>query len=140
MTNRRLAYLVKDQNPLVLVITDNVQHACQCMCERRVGSVLVTDDQQHLRGIFTGRDAVRTLAQGHDASKTLLLQVMTPNPVTARPQDLSIDALRAMNDGGFRHVPVIDEGKILGVVSRGNFSGVEIERLDEEVHLSECIW
>jgi CBS domain-containing protein len=140
MNNRPLAYIVKDQNPVVLLVTDTVQHACQCMCERRVGSVLVIDDERALRGIFTGRDAVSTLAQGHDASKTLLLQVMTPNPVTARPQDRAIDALRAMNDGGFRHVPVVDEGRILGVVSRGDFSGVEIERLDEEVHLSECIW
>ena len=61
MTNRKLAYIVKDQKPLVLAAHETVQHACRCMRERRAGSVLVIDDQQRLSGIFTGRDAVRTL-------------------------------------------------------------------------------
>ena len=60
MTNRKLAYIVKDQKPLVLTAHETVQHACRCMRERRAGSVLVIDDQQRLSGIFTGRDAVRT--------------------------------------------------------------------------------
>jgi len=140
MTNRQLAYIVKDQKPVIVAVSDTLQHACQCICERRVGSVLVTDDQQRLRGIFTGRDAVRALAHGRDASRTLLSEVMTPNPVTVRPQDRAIDALRSMNDGGFRHLPVLDGERILGVVSRGDFTGDEIERLDEEIHLSETIW
>ena len=140
MPNRKVAYLIKDQEPVVLALQDTVQHACRCMWERRVGSVLVTDEHQHLCGIFTGRDAVRTLAQGNDPSKMLLGQAMTPDPITVRPQSRAIDALRAMNDGGFRHVPVLDDGRIWGVVSRGDFSGVEIERLEEEIHLAECIW
>jgi CBS domain-containing protein len=45
-----------------------------------------------------------------------------------------------MNEGGFRHLPVVEEGRIWGVLSRGDFSGVELERLDEEIHLAECIW
>jgi CBS domain-containing protein len=140
MTNRRLAYIVKDQRPIVLTLADTVQNACRCMSERKIGSVLLTDQHRHLRGIFTGRDAVRALADGCDSSKTPLSQVMTPNPVTIGPNSRAIDALRAMNDGGFRHVPVLDEARIWGVVSRGDFSGVEIERLDEEIHLAEVIW
>ena len=54
MTNRKIAYIVKDQKPLVLTAHETVQHACRCMRERRAGSVLVIDDQQHLCGIFTG--------------------------------------------------------------------------------------
>jgi CBS domain-containing protein len=110
------------------------------MCERRIGSVLVTDEHRHLRGIFTGRDAVRVLSEGRDASKTLLNQVMTPDPVTIGPRSRAIDALRAMSDGGFRHVPVLDGDRIWGVVSRSDFSGAEIEQLEEEVHLAEVIW
>jgi CBS domain-containing protein len=45
-----------------------------------------------------------------------------------------------MSDGGFRHVPVLDGDRIWGVVSRSDFSGAEIEQLEEEVHLSEVIW
>jgi len=123
MTNRKLAYIVKDQKPLVLAAHETVQQACRCMWERRAGSVLVIDDQQPLSGIFTGRDAVRTLAEGKDAAVTTLAQAMTPNPVTITPENRAIDALRAMSDGGFRHLPVIEDGRIWAssraVISRG---------------------
>ena len=128
MPNPKLRYILKDQRPVVLSLTDTVQNACRCMCERKIGSVpvLVTDEQQRLRGMFTGRDAVRVLSEGRDA--------------TIGPRSRAIDALRAMSDGGFRHVPVLDGDEIWGVVSRGDFSGAEIEQLEEEVHLSEVIW
>ena len=140
MPNRKLAYLLKDQNPVVLALQDTVQHACGCMWERRIGSVLITDEHERLRGIFTGRDAVRILAEGSDPSNTPLSQAMTPDPVTLSPRARAIDALRAMNEGGFRHLPIVEEGRIWGVLSRGDFSGVELERLEEEIHLAECIW
>ena len=106
MTNRKLAYIVKDQKPLVLAAHETVLHACRCMRERRAGSVLVIDDQQRLSGIFTGRDAVRTLAEGKDAAVTTLAQAMTPDPITITPVSRAIDALRTMGNGGFRHLPV----------------------------------
>jgi CBS domain-containing protein len=139
MTNRKLAYIVKDQTPLVLPTHETVQHACRCMRERRAGSVLVLDDQQHLKGIFTGRDAVRTIAEGKDGAATRLAEAMTHDPVTITPESRAIDALRVMCDGGFRHLPVVENGRIWGIVSRGDFKGMEIDRLDEETHLFECI-
>jgi CBS domain-containing protein len=139
MTNRKLAYIVKDQKPLVLAARETVQHACGCMRERSAGSVLVIDDQQRLSGIFTGRDAVRTLAEGKDAAVTTLAQAMTSNPITITPESRAIDALRTMSDGGFRHLPVVENERIWGIVSRGDFKGMEIDQLDEENHLWECI-
>jgi CBS domain-containing protein len=90
-------------------------------------------------GIFTGRDAVRTLAEGKDAAMTTLAQAMTPNPVTITLESRAIDALRRMGDGGFRHLPVVENERIWGIVSRGDFKGMEIDQLDEEEHLWECI-
>ena len=66
MTNRKLAYIVKEQEPLVLAAKETVQHACRCMRERHAGSVLVIDDQQRLSGIFTGRDAVHSHLMKHE--------------------------------------------------------------------------
>jgi CBS domain-containing protein len=140
MTHRKLAYIVKDQKPLILSAHETVQNACKCMKERRAGSVLVVDKQSRLSGIFTGRDAVQTLAQGKDAAATMLADVMTPNPITISPNGLAIEALRKMNDGGFRHLPVVEENTICGVVSRNDFKGIEIDQLDDEEHLRECIW
>ncbi len=139
MTNRTIADIVADQTPLVLAAHETVQQACKCMCERCAGSVLVIDDQRRLSGIFTGRDAVRTFAEGKVAAVTTLAQAMTPNPTTIAPESRAIDALRAMNDGGFRHLPVVENGKIWGIVSRSDFKGMEIDRLDEETQLWECI-
>ena len=139
MTNRKLAYIVKDQKPLVLAAHETVQRACRCMRGRGAGSVLVIDDQQRLSGIFTGRDAVRTLAEGNDAAVTTVAQAMTPNPVTITPESRAIDALRKMSDGGFRHLPVVENERIWGIVSRADFKGMEIDQLDEEDHLWECI-
>ncbi len=140
MTNRRLAYIVKDQKPLVMTQSETIQQACAAMCQRRTGSVLVVDGAQNLAGIFTGRDAVRVLANGADPSVTRLHSAMTPNPFTVRPSQRAIDALRIMADGGFRHLPVVEDGRIWGVVSRGDFKGMELDRIDEDEHLAECIW
>ena len=130
MTNRKLAYIVKDQKPLVLGLNETVQHACRLMGERRAGSVLIVDTEVRLRGIFTGRDAVRLLAKGSHVATTHLGQAMTPNPVTIALESRAIDALKAMNDGGFRHVPVTENGRISGIVSRGDFKGMEFDEFN----------
>jgi CBS domain-containing protein len=139
MIMRKLANIVKGQKLVALTERETVQQACRCMWECRTGSVLVLDDQQHLIGIFTGRDAVRTLAEGKSAQETPLAHAMTPNPITITPDNRAIDALREMSNRGFRHLPVVESGRILGVVSRSDFLGTEIDRLDDENHLWECI-
>jgi len=139
VTNRKLADVINGQKPLMLGERASVQDACRCMWDRRAGSVLVVDDQQQLLGIFTGRDAVRTLAEGKSADVTMLAHAMTPNPVTAPPHGHAIDALREMSNRGFRHLPIVEDGKIWGVVSRSDFKGMEIDRLDDEDHLWECV-
>ncbi|HWA62946.1 MAG TPA: CBS domain-containing protein [Caulobacteraceae bacterium] len=135
---RRLSDIICNQDPLVLPATASVREACQAMAERRAGSVLVTDGEGRLAGIFTGRDAVcGVLAKGRSAARTTLGSAMTKNPVTMAPGKTAIDALRLMWDGGFRHVPLVEDGRILGVVSRGDFKGDEHGRLEEERELWE---
>ena len=139
MKKRCIAFIVRDREPLVLGVENTVREACQRMWDRRVGAVLVIDRHGALTGIFTGRDAVRILAEGHDGPDTKLAVAMTPHPRTIGPDDTSIDALRAMSDGGYRHLPVVQGERILGVVSRGDFNGVEFERLGDETDLWERI-
>lgn len=139
MTFRQISDMVHDKNPVTLPETATVQEACRKMRDRRVGAVLVTDKRHRLVGIFTGRDAVaRMLAECKDPAKTCLADVMTASPSTLPTTMTSIDALRLMQDGGFRHVPVVGEGgKIVSVISRGDFRGLEQARLDEETGLLE---
>jgi CBS domain-containing protein len=139
MTIRKLAAIIRDQNPLTMAADETVQHACQRMRDRRVGAVLVTGADRRLVGIFTGRDAVRVLAEGKAPAETTLATVMTPDPDTITPERTAIDALRAMSDGGYRHLPIVDDQKIVGVVSRADFLGLELDHLEEEAHLWERI-
>jgi CBS domain-containing protein len=121
------------RRPVILHSSATVREACAKMRECQCGSILVADEAGHLLGIFTGRDAVsKVLADGTDPVKTKLSEVMTKNPVTLASGKSAIDALRLMWDGGFRHLPVVNSGKIVGVVSRGDFKGCEQDRLDEE--------
>ncbi|MBN8441466.1 MAG: CBS domain-containing protein [Thauera sp.] len=135
MTNRCLAYIVKHQDPLTLAPDATVQLACQRMWERRVGAVLVTQGNR-LVGIFTGRDAVRTLAEGRSPADTPLSVVMTADPDTIGPEAMAIDALRRMADCGYRHLPIVDGESVVGIVSRGDFKGLELDRLEDET----CLW
>jgi CBS domain-containing protein len=139
MTNRQMSEIVRNQKPLTLPPETTVQAACKHMHDRRVGAVLVTDAQGQLVGIFTGRDAVRCLAEVKQPAETELRHVMTHKPHTMPPGRTAIEALRLMHDGGFRHVPVIEEGRVVGVVSRGDFRGLEQDRLDEETGIWERI-
>jgi CBS domain-containing protein len=139
MEKRYIAFIIRNREPLLLQQKDTVSHACQLMHEKGTGAVLVVDDKQKLVGIFTGRDAVRILAEGHHAPAMTLAEAMTPDPHTIAPDQTSMDALREMNDRGFRHLPVVDNGVIVGIVSRGDFKGAELERLGDETSLWERI-
>jgi len=135
--NREMAEIIRNQKPLTLPPSATVREACRRMHERSVGAVLITQGEGELVGIFTGRDAVRVTAEGKDAAATPLRQVMTSDPDCLPPRHTAIDALRLMRDGGFRHVPVVHEGVVVGVVSRGDFRGLEQDRLDEETGIWE---
>ncbi|HKM64051.1 MAG TPA: CBS domain-containing protein [Acidisphaera sp.] len=141
MTDRRMDEIVRRQNPATLPTYATVQDACRVMRDRRIGAMLVTSDSGSLAGIFTGRDAVgRVLAEARDPAATRLTEVMTRSPETIGPRDKASDALQMMFFGGYRHLPIVDaNGKILGIVSRGDFSGSELARRDEETGFWEIV-
>jgi CBS domain-containing protein len=137
---RKMSDIVRNQDPVTLSPAASVKEACRCMRDRHVGAILVADRDQRLLGIFTGRDAVhRVLAEGKSAARTTLAEVMTPDPNTISPGKIAIEALRLMEDGRYRHLPIVDNGKVVGIVSRFDFSGIELDRLDEETGLWERI-
>lgn len=138
MAQRKIGDVVR-RHPVTLPATATVQQACQEMHQHRIGAVMVTDPHGHLQGIFTGRDAVRLLAEGKSPAHTKLEAVMTRSPAHMPPGHTAIEALRLMHDGGFRHVPVVDHGKVVGLVSTVDFRALEHDRLDEETGVWERI-
>src|SRR5262252_6782352 len=136
---RSMSDIVRNQNPVTLPPSATVREACRHMRDRRVGAVLVAEGDRRLLGIFTGRDAVHRVLEGKSAARTRLAEVMTREPDTMPPGKTAIEALRLMEDGRYRHVPVVDGDRVVGIVSRLDFSGIELDRLDEETGLWERI-
>ncbi len=139
MHERTMREIVRDQRPLSMGPEATVAEACAAMHKRRVGAVLVVEEGDRLTGIFTGRDAVRCLAEGCDARQTQLRQVMTRNPVTLAPTANAMEALRLLGDCGFRHLPVCRDGRVVGIVSRYDFRAREHARMDEETGFFEVL-
>jgi CBS domain-containing protein len=141
MLNRPLAELLQGQTPpLTLPPDTTVREVCQRMRERSVDAVLVVVESGPLLGIFTGQDAVRrVLAEARDAGRVTLAEVMTRNPATLPPRSAAMEALRLMRDGGFDHVPVVQDGRAVGLVTHSHFLGREQARLEEETRTFETL-
>ena len=141
MLNRPLSELLRGRTaPLTLPPGATVRDACRAMRERAADAVLVADAAGRLLGIFTGRDAVRrVLAEARDADRATLAEVMTREPATVPPHAAAMEALRLMQDGGFDHVPVVQGGRAVGLVSHGHFLGIERTRLEDETRTFETL-
>ena len=110
---------VRDAMTRELVTMDascSVGEAATMMARRRVGSVLVLEDGA-LAGIFTERDIVRALSQDTGAPAESLADWMTRDPVTISPDADLEEARRRMLEGHFRHLPVEEEGRPVGMLS-----------------------
>ena len=95
---------------------DSVTTAINLMREKKVGCVLVCVEDR-IVGIFTERDLMRRVLAAGKTLATAIVDCMTPNPVTVDPKDSIGVAIKRMIDGGYRHLPVVHEGKPLGILS-----------------------
>jgi CBS domain-containing protein len=113
------------------------------MKKHHVGALMVVEGGR-LTGIFTERDAVfRVLAEGRDPAVTHVSEVMTIKPRTIDPEKAVGHALMIMYDGGFRHVPVVEEGKPIGMISARDALGPELRAFESELvqreHIGEVL-
>jgi CBS domain-containing protein len=117
----------------------SVCEAARLMRKNKVGAVLVVTDGR-LVGIFTERDAVyRVMAAGRDPRGTRLAEVMTPDPKTVAPDESFGYALLLMHENGFRHAPVVEGGRPVGVVSARNALDPELEEFAVEAERRKYI-
>jgi len=109
---------IMSQPPITVSQDTSLMDASRIMFEKRIGSLVVVDDEGKLRGIVTERDVMFACSQGWDCSSRKVWEVMTENPVTVKPDDDIVEVIRKMRDLNVRHIPVVsDDGKPVGVIS-----------------------
>ena len=139
MSTRSIKEIIRNQQLLVAPGTMRVSEAAVQMKKNRVGAVMVLKQQQ-LVGIFTERDALfRVLAERRDPKTTRLEQVMSPSPRTITSDRPFGHALHMMYEGGFRHVPVVDRGRLVGCVSARDALSSEMFEFESQVEQREHI-
>ena len=144
MPNRTLRQVITGQTLVTARRDTSVRAAAVAMAEQSVGAILVADDSGRLIGLFTERDALnRVVARGLDPEQTPLAAVMTDKLQTAPPDKTLGYALHLMFEGGFRHVPVVEDGRPVGMVSARNALGLEILQFEKELkerdHIAEIL-
>ena len=130
--------VVKEQSLATLNPADSVMDAVNLMTERKIGAVIIVDNQAKLAGIFTERDLVnRVVGKGLDAANVSLSKVMTADPDTLGPNDTAMNALDLMSARRYRHLPVVDGDKVIGMVSIRDLFNVVKAQLEEDVRERE---
>jgi CBS domain-containing protein len=125
--------IVSQQKIELLPASTTVRAAARNMAERHIGAVLVGQDGK-LQGIFTERDLLmRVVARDRDPNSTALGDVMTANPDTVGPNDLASLALERMRTSGYRHVPVVANGAVVGIVSLRDLYAAAKSELEEDL-------
>ena len=136
--------ILKRCPPVIARCEETAQIAAARMAEQACGSVLVCDGDL-LRGIFTERDLMtRVVGKGLDPKTTPLSDVMTRDPDWIESTETTHEALRRMDEFGYRHLPVVEDGQVLGVVSMRDMPPETMARtlpeLEQRRALAERIW
>jgi CBS domain-containing protein len=126
-----------DSKPISEIITmkptDTVRAATEVLAKHRIGAVIISGDGEIVDGILSERDIVRAL--GTKGAEVLDLQIqdlMTAAVIGCHPEDTAISVLERMTDGRFRHMPVIDANRMIGVISIGDVVKARITEIQSE--------
>ncbi len=139
MPHRLIRTIIENQEILTAPSTTTVRDAARLMKQHKTGALLVCD-KRRLVGVFTERDALFRVTAGEcDPKTTLLADVMTPNPRTIGADKPLGHALHMMYEGGFRNVPVVENGRLIGLVSAHHALGPELKEFVSEMDQRENI-
>lgn len=131
--------VMERENSLALPPETTVIAAAALMAERRMGAAMIVAGER-LLGIFTERDALfRVVARGLDTRTTTVAEVMTAEPRTVGPETTYGYALLMMQENGFRHAPVVEHGKPIGIVTSRNAMDPDLEEFVAEANRRQHI-
>jgi CBS domain-containing protein len=125
--------VIKDQTLISVSPADTARSAARLMAERKVAAVLVMESDR-LVGIITERDMTsRVIAKDRDPDTAKCREIMTANPDTLSPHDTAVDAINMMRSRNYRHLPVVDGLKVVGMVSVRDLYAVYNTELQQDL-------
>ncbi len=123
----------KGSDVVTIAPTANLSEAVKLLAQRRIGAVIVTGADNRVAGILSERDIVRVLGErGADALGDNIAAVMTRKVTTCVEADTVSDIMERMTTGKFRHVPVVEQGRLAGVISIGDVVKFRVEEIERE--------
>ncbi len=138
-TGRTLAQMCGKTQLCAVRPTSTVAHAARTMRDHRVGAVLVSEGGL-LHGILSERDVTyRAVAAGLDPAATQVGQIMTRDVLTASPETLAINGLQMMAENQIRHLPLVDGGNVVGIVSLRDFLAEEMAQVQDKISFEGAI-
>jgi CBS domain-containing protein len=133
MTVQKILKL-KGEGPVFTVLpTASVANAVEVLSSRRIGAVVISKDGTDVLGILSERDIVRELGRrGATCLSDTVDKVMTSKIVTCQRTDKANEVMRIMTEGRFRHMPVMEDGKMIGFISIGDVVKARVAELAME--------
>jgi CBS domain-containing protein len=120
---------VMTKEPATFTTDDTALDAARAMRDGDFGAVVVVGDGGEVRGILTDRDlVVRCVAEEKAPAETKVSEVFTTEPATLSPDDSLDDAVQALRDAHVRRLPVVEDGRVTGIVSIGDLAEARDER------------
>ena len=110
-----------------------VREVVALLADKRIGAVVVVDESGHPVGIVSERDVVRELARNETVLSEPVSHVMTRDVVLARPGDDTKAVSKTMTDRRFRHLPVMDHGELVGIISIGDVVKAQLDEYEGEI-------
>jgi CBS domain-containing protein len=113
--------------------TDTVRSAAKILSDKKIGAIVVTNDHNHILGIVSERDIVRCVAaEGVAALDVSVSKIMTKKVRTCEESDSEIELMALMTENRIRHLPVVKNGKLDGMISIGDVVKFRIQAIEQE--------
>lgn len=139
MHPRIIPGIVSNQKIISMRADNTAREAAQMMVDSHISAIVITSDDGKLQGIVTERDMVhRVLVTNKHADELKLGDIMTANPMTVSPDDSAMDALELMREHKFRHLPVAEDGMVVGMVSIRDLYDSAKAELEDNVRETEA--
>jgi CBS domain-containing protein len=123
----------KGNNVVTVQASQTLKEAAVLLEQHRIGALIVVDESGRLVGILSERDIVRLAARRDDVLTCSVAEAMTRSVVSGTPQDDVSSVLQTMTNRRFRHLPILDRGKLAGIISIGDVVKAQLDEYEGEI-------